>query len=216
MAIQAVMMKCPACGADIPMEDGQRTVYCSYCGSKLMLQNDNEHIIRNIDEARVKEAETERILKLRALDIQEQEKARIRRMKGLSYKTALGIGAVGLVFLLFLPALGVLLTLLAMALAFITFVKEDHQTPTRVLQEDEIVITEGLCNCKKMHFEQVIGIFRNAGFQNVRSVPIRDLSVFQSKKEGLVESVTLDGDMDFFIGDIYSKYADVLITYHSR
>ena len=38
-----------------------------------MVQNDNEYIFRNIDEAGIKQAETDRIVRLKQMEIAEKE-----------------------------------------------------------------------------------------------------------------------------------------------
>ena len=72
MAIQFVTIRCPECGADLQIEDGREYAFCTYCGAKVIIANDNEHILRTIDEARIKQAETERIIRLKELEIQEK------------------------------------------------------------------------------------------------------------------------------------------------
>ena len=52
--------KCPACGANLNLETDKDYFYCPHCGSKV-LQEDNriviEHVIRTVDEAKVKKEE---------------------------------------------------------------------------------------------------------------------------------------------------------------
>lgn len=65
MAIKFTSVKCPECGASLPIEEGRKQVFCSYCGTKVMVTNENEYIYRHIDEADVKKAETDRIIRMR-------------------------------------------------------------------------------------------------------------------------------------------------------
>ena len=74
MAIQFISVKCPECGAELSVENGREFAYCSYCGTKVIISNDNEHIYRTIDEASVKQAETDRIVKLKKLEIEAKSK----------------------------------------------------------------------------------------------------------------------------------------------
>lgn len=64
MAINLISIKCPGCGADLSVEDNREFSSCSYCGTKVKINNDNEYIYRTIDEAGIKQAETDRIVKL--------------------------------------------------------------------------------------------------------------------------------------------------------
>lgn len=56
MAIKFISVKCPECGASLPIEEGRKQVFCSYCGTKVMVTNENEYIYRHIDEADVKKS----------------------------------------------------------------------------------------------------------------------------------------------------------------
>jgi len=57
--MKLVSMKCPNCGADLDIDPEGKKSFCSYCGAKLMLDDDQSiHITKRIvDEARLKEAE---------------------------------------------------------------------------------------------------------------------------------------------------------------
>ena len=73
MAIGIYTIKCPECGASLDVEEGRKNLFCSYCGSKVMINNENEHIYRHIDEARIKEAEIEREIKLKQMEIESED-----------------------------------------------------------------------------------------------------------------------------------------------
>ena len=84
MAVKFTSVKCPDCGAVLPIEEGRNQVFCSYCGSKIIMTNENEYVYRHIDEAEIKQAETERILKLKKMEMIEkknEEAAKIKRIK---------------------------------------------------------------------------------------------------------------------------------------
>ena len=51
MSVQFVSVKCPECGALLNIEEGRSQAFCSYCGTKILVHNDNEKIYRHIDEA---------------------------------------------------------------------------------------------------------------------------------------------------------------------
>lgn len=41
MGIKLITVKCPECGASLDIEEGRKQLFCSYCGSKILIQNDN-------------------------------------------------------------------------------------------------------------------------------------------------------------------------------
>lgn len=64
MAITLNSLKCPECGASLPVEEGCRHIFCAFCGASIAITNDHEFIFRNIDEAGIKQAETDRVVGL--------------------------------------------------------------------------------------------------------------------------------------------------------
>ena len=80
MAVKIITVKCPECGALLDFEEDRKQAFCSYCGTKILLHNENEHIYRHIDEAGVKQAETDRMVKMRQLEIEEKENERRRSL----------------------------------------------------------------------------------------------------------------------------------------
>lgn len=71
MAINIISIKCPDCGASLDVNGSLSQIYCTYCGAKIIITNDNEHIYRHIDEADIKKAETERIILLKKFELEE-------------------------------------------------------------------------------------------------------------------------------------------------
>ena len=54
MAVKLTSVKCPECGAALQIENGREQIFCSYCGAKILITNENEYIIRHVDDAGVK------------------------------------------------------------------------------------------------------------------------------------------------------------------
>ena len=72
MSYQFTSVKCPECGANFPMEEGRKISYCSYCGTKILISNENEHIYHSIDEAAIKQAEADRAVRMKMLEMEER------------------------------------------------------------------------------------------------------------------------------------------------
>ena len=54
------LAKCPACGAELNLEVDKDYFYCPHCGSKVLKQDERiviEHVIRTVNEAKVKKEE---------------------------------------------------------------------------------------------------------------------------------------------------------------
>lgn len=72
MAITFNSVKCPECGANLPVEKGRERLFCSYCGTQVIITNENEHIYRYIDEAGMVQADNSKEIRMRELSIEEQ------------------------------------------------------------------------------------------------------------------------------------------------
>ena len=95
MAIIVKSVKCPDCGANLPVEEGRNVFFCSYCGGKVVVTNENEYIHRHIDEAEVKRAETEQIIRLKELEAAEREKIAAEKAKKTKLKISLVLAIIG-------------------------------------------------------------------------------------------------------------------------
>lgn len=54
--MELVALKCPKCGGELEVHEGQKRTFCKYCGSQILL-DDGNRIINVIDEARIKEVQ---------------------------------------------------------------------------------------------------------------------------------------------------------------
>ena len=106
MSIKLISVKCPECGATLEVEEGRKQIFCSYCGSKVILENDNEYIYRHIDEASIKQTEAETMLKMKELEIEEKENEKSRKNRKTAYIIALVFVVIGLITTLFNESIG--------------------------------------------------------------------------------------------------------------
>lgn len=96
MSVSIKSMKCPECGASLSMDSEKPLKFCSFCGSNLLILNENEQIIRHVDEAKLKQAETEQMVRLKELELQEKEAEELRKRKAVRRKTGLILLIAGL------------------------------------------------------------------------------------------------------------------------
>lgn len=220
MSVSFISVKCPACGASFNAEEDREFSFCTYCGSKIMTTNDNEHIYRNIDEARIKEAETDRMVRMRELEMEEKS--------NISRKYLIIAWIAGSAFLLFLgiigmsvdnPGLGMCM-LIGMCVAMWGGIGlfGNKKKKRRYTSSSEVMISDSMerFRCRDKNYNSIYHLYTGAGFINVKAVALHDLTMFNQRKNGQVESVTINGSDDFEEGDIFPKSANVLITYHSK
>lgn len=222
MAITLKTIQCPKCGADLSIEEGRDKFFCSYCGSQIILANDNEHIFRHIDEAGIKQAETERILRIKEMEFKERENDKKRKSNAIAYGISLAIGILGLLICI-VNIDGFFIIMIAGFIAMFTFtnsLNDDSDDKKKIskpqLNPDEVMISRAMTFFYNEQFNGAVHIFKAAGFTNVNAVPLHDLSFFNKKLNGQIDKVTINGSNDFDEGDIFKKDANVLITYHSR
>jgi len=220
MSVSFIAVKCPACGANISAESDRKFSFCTYCGSKIMMNNDNEHIYRNIDEARIKEAETDRMIMMRQMAMEEKASA---SKKYLVIAWILGTALLILIGIIGSTIgnedLGICM-LLGMCVGMWggigLFATDKKKKVRRYVASNEVAITEAMENYCEKNFNSIVMLFRGAGFTNVTAIPMNDLTMFNLRKNGQVESVTINGSEEFEEGDIFPKNSNVLITYHSK
>lgn len=218
MAITVNAVKCPSCGADLPVEEGREKIFCSFCGTPIVITNENEHIYRHIDEAKIKEAETEQMIMMRQMDM--EEKSTVAK----KYLIMIWIGATALLLLIGIIGMTIdnegmgMCLLLAMNVGLwggIGLFSTNKKKTRRYAGPNEVIISEAMEDFSEKNFNSVVMLFRGAGFSNVTAVPLNDLNMFTAKKNGQVEEVTINGSSDFSEGDVFPKTSNVLITYHS-
>lgn len=83
-------MKCPECKANLSVKEGRKYCFCQYCGTKIMLEDDrvNKTYYTYRNEARLRQAEIDREIALKKLEIEkikveqeEKRKNKNRRLK---------------------------------------------------------------------------------------------------------------------------------------
>lgn len=218
MAVKFTTVKCPECGASLQMEEGREKMFCSYCGSQVVMTNENEYIYRHIDEAGIKQAETERIVKLKELEMESQA-------NGIK-KILIVVWLVSTAVLLLLGVIGMstdsegltMCLLLGMCvgmwggIGLFGLAKKKKRT---VVNADEVIISESMADYSDKNFNSVLMLYKSAGFKNVNAVPMNDLNIFTMKNNGKVDSVSINGEDDFDEGDVFSKSSHITVMYHS-
>lgn len=235
MAIRLESIKCPDCGANVPMENGKSPKFCSYCGASLLLVNDNEHVYRYIDDAEITRAETEHIARMKELELLErQQEERAYRLSMSRRKeieedrhvkflrqVRLGtmIAVIVAVVLLFLAInmdwgdFSIWMIFIVIILAVLLRIEKRY---LRELEGRNLAkIPSEAALIESASFTVVEEAFRAAGFTNIRCVDLKDLTLGIRKKPGVVASITVDGKEIEAGGGRVPFSAPVVISYHS-
>lgn len=100
-----VSLKCPGCGAVLSDENSD-VMFCKFCGSKLIIDNDNEYIYKNINVADVKRAETEQLVKLKELEMREKENEHKKELLKIKIKSSIALASIGIIMMILGDAFG--------------------------------------------------------------------------------------------------------------
>lgn len=229
MDVKLVSVKCPECGATLDIEEDRRQAFCTYCGAKVILQNENEHIYRHIDEAEVKQAETERIIRLKKMEFAEKRLSDYRRVRSLKIKVALISGILGILAipigmvageatgdpnsgLYMISASGYFFLFFALVVA-LTLSNNDEDDIMDLGEKAKV--PSSIRDYEKLSYIAVEAMLKGAGFTNVESIPLNDLTTGLIKKPGSVDSIVINNKKITNGGDRFSKDARVVISYHS-
>lgn len=218
MAYKMISVKCPDCGATMEIESGREFAFCTYCGSKVMVSNENEYVYRHVDEARIREDETERMIRLREIELQEKENERERKASAIAYGIALASVAIGAIVSIWQPVGGLWGFIIGAYIAMFNFIRNNNKKKNtrRYVGSNSALISDDLMNYRDQNYAGVVMKFRAAGFTNVTAVSLRNVGFFNMYKNGLVDSVTINGSGAFEEGDVFPKNSVVLVHYHGK
>ena len=219
MAVNLIRAQCPNCGASLNIEEDCKEVCCEYCGSKVLLHNENE--------ASVKQAETDRIVRMKQMELADRKYADALKTKALKIKLSLIFAIAGVMMILigfaaghasgdsnswlFILAIMGIFSLCAAGFLWISILKDEEDLNS----EDKARVPSSVSDFAKKDYSAIAAMFESAGFTNVRCVPLNDLAIGLLKRPGMVESITVNGETVTSGGKGFPKNAPVVISYHS-
>jgi len=230
MSVEMISVKCPECGAALSLEEGRKEAFCTYCGAKILVHNDNEYTVNINDHAQVKNAETNQIINLKRFEMMEkalQDRKNVRKTKII---ISLALATIGIVMMIAGYGLGSLsgnkdsgfysLSMIGffplLGAAYIWMFSNNNDDDEMDPFSDKAKIPSGIDGFEKKNYQAIEALFKSAGFVNVTSVGLGDLTVGLLKKPGQVDSITINGKTVTSSGKKYPKDARVVISYHSQ
>lgn len=227
MSVNFTSVKCPECGANLPIEEGRTQVFCSYCGTKVLVTNENERIYRHIDEASVKRAEVEQIVRLKELELQERvlEQERIDESKRVKRTIIIFVAWISatVLFLLIGPYneicfyIGGALGIVGLYGALFWVIGKDSRKNKALEIKNRAagllkldIDTEGI---KKKSYNVLESELRSMGFSNIQCMNLHDLSMIKLR-EGKVAYVSVKGKTISSSSEWFSPNEQIIIAYH--
>ena len=227
MAINLVSVKCPDCGAQLSIEEGRNEAFCTYCGAKVLINNENEHIHRYIDEAGIKQAETDRVVRMRQMEIADEKRIASQKTATVKLIISLVLAVIGVLMMVVGglagsasgdPDSGFYIVLIVGMFLLIGSVGTWHSSRNQDDDDDfgdKIKVPSAIEGYEKKNYTAIEAILKGAGFTNIQSIALNDLTIGVIKKPGLVESISINGRSVTYGGTKFSKDAPIIISYHS-
>lgn len=221
---------CPNCNASLTIDDQDREfAFCQYCGAKIML-DDYRSTQRIVDEAKMRQVEADREIRLRELKIKEaQMHQRNQLRKILTYIWIGSIFAVALLCLIVwgiggedggLYAFGCLFYIggpIVGGGAYLIFkVIPEKEDEKELVQNGGIKFPRNLGELSEQNYVTIQQKLLSAGFRNVTCINMHDVTLGLLQKPGMVESITVNGENVVSGGKIYMPDVPIVITYHGK
>lgn len=219
--MNVVKLSCPNCSANLEVDSSAKICFCTYCGTKILLQNENETVVRNIDEARIKEAELTHDYRLKQLEderarrqeesaMRAEQAQKINDRQKLCLITAAVVALFSLIF--FRPGIIVAISLVVYALKKLP--EKEHET--KLLERGGIRFPDGLAPFTKRDVQTVVSTLESSGFTNITCTNLHDLKVDIMQKSGKINTIMVNGTTITAGGGIYHPDIPIVITYHGR
>lgn len=215
MAIKFNSIKCPECGASLPIEENRTQLFCSYCGTRIIVTNENEYIYHHIDEASIKKAEADKAVQLKKLEIIERKRAEATKIKKIKIIISIIMGVVGVLLMLAGAGMGGLVGLLVLEGVMFIWILSANKDEDDLDFGDKVKVPTSISEYEKMSYTAIESIFKEVGFTNIECIPLNDLTTGLLKKPSMVESITINGHEIESGGKKFPCDAKVVISYHS-
>ena len=216
-------VKCPECGANLPIEEGREQLFCSYCGTKVIITDDNEHVYRYVDDAQIKMAETKRIIQLKRIEAAERRRMAEEKNKKIKIVISIILGGIALASMLFGGDNGLLVGMMALVILGYMWLfslnggdqESDEKDDDEQSIDDKIKVPFAAVDYEGKNYVAIETMLKDAGFTNIRCIPLNDLSIGLLKKPGIVKEITINGDELTDVKKRFSPNTLIVISYHS-
>ena len=82
--MKLLSLNCPNCHATIDADEGQKVLFCKYCGNKILLDDEAQKIeYTYIDKGRIVESENEKQIRLLELQMKIEQERHERKITGI-------------------------------------------------------------------------------------------------------------------------------------
>ena len=230
MGYQLISVKCPDCGQTLSIEENRTQAFCSYCGAKILISNENEYVFRQVDEAGIKKAETDRIIRLREMEIAEKNSSLRKALTIIWIVLSLILIVIAVVLMLSpgndsMPgwAGGFLFLFYACAPiigggGYLVFKWLPEKENEKIIEKQGgIRFPNGLTPFTDKKYYAIEDSLRSTGFTNISCVNLHDLNILTALiNADKIAKITINGQQVTSGGKLYMPDVPIVITYHGR
>ncbi len=227
---QLISVKCPDCGQTLSIEENRTQAFCSYCGAKILISNENEYVLRQVDEAGIKKAETDRIIRLREMEIVEKNSSLRKALTIIWIVLSLILIVIAVVLMLSpgndnMPgwAGGFLFLFYACAPiigggGYLVFKWLPEKENEKIIEKQGgIRFPNGLTPFTDKKYYAIEDSLRSTGFTNISCVNLHDLNILTALiNADKISKITINGQQVTSGGKLYMPDVPIVITYHGR
>lgn len=227
---------CPNCNAALSFSDDRDFGFCEYCGTKILL-DDYRSTQRIIDEAKIRQVEAEKEIRLKELALQESRYNQQAKETKHSKATRKILLYIWIIVFLLLTVLTILLFVIgdtmqqgmgALILLYFDLpimiggpillfkVIPDKEAEREMLKNGGIRFPKSLIPFYDKDVETVRTTLLHAGFENITIINKHDIRIGLFQKPNLVESISVAGERIQSGGKVYMPETPIVITYHGR
>lgn len=202
--VQAIQLRCKNCGGTMTIDQDNQVLACKYCGSKELIVENSKVTIerirsttaRDIREIDYKQHESQKDLELEKLYYEENKAIRKDKRE---WKM---MGRAWLIILVMFLALG--------GLIYVENTLRDKEIAAGKIP----IPSDGESYIGVQH--QIVELeLRDAGFTNILSKPLNDLSEASIEDDGKIYKILVNGNTDFKARTLFFPDVKIFIYYHS-
>lgn len=183
--MKMVQMRCPNCDAVLDIKDDMTTqCFCNYCGTRILLDDQQESVVKA--KVRLQELEHEKY----KIDKEYEEKDKDRKEQSSLLKGYLIFAGVFFTFFIVLGIIGIS--------------SEISMIPVPYSSHD----------FHKMNYEDAVHVLEESGYKSITVQRTDSTGLFKERKFGRVKSISIDGDQLFRSGKEFNPNANVIIIYY--
>lgn len=232
MAVKLNTIKCPECGAELPVEKDKKKMFCSYCGAEINISEEKIKVYKHKNQSSSKQHNRKRHhfrhdIDENHLEMMDETAAELsRRDEMLFYVWLIATVTVLMIGMLCASVLGhpflgkLLVIFLGVPIAiggayYLFYVQPGKDKESLLIAGGGIRFPHNSEYYKGQDYRLVVDSLKELGFENFRYENMGDVVIGLLQKPNKIERITIDGK-GAVSGRIYFPDSRIKIIYHGK